>query len=254
MTTGEDCAAVGLQEGVNCRTIAGQGLDIGSPLKTGLGKQDLTAQLRLMPTRAWAGVWTAWRMWPSTPRARPVLSYYRQYDGRMDANVTQKDRLSFAIYWVPQGSTSYNGGARAYNLFHHDQINDAFSVIWNHTFSPSFLNEARANACGLAVERNQRQLAAAGWASAGQHHILRAFGHAEPLRHLDSAAFSTSGPMGTRMWRRRSSGSHTIKFGADDSYLHYLNNPVGRPSYNFYNIWDFLNDAPSARERRVSTA
>ncbi len=32
----------GLTEGVNCRTIPGQGLNIGSPLTNGLGKQDLT--------------------------------------------------------------------------------------------------------------------------------------------------------------------------------------------------------------------
>ena len=35
------CASVGLQEGVNCNTVSG-GLDVGSPLKTGLGLQDLT--------------------------------------------------------------------------------------------------------------------------------------------------------------------------------------------------------------------
>src|SRR5450631_2636093 len=35
------CTDAGLVEGVNCRTIAGQGLDIGSPLTTGLGQQDL---------------------------------------------------------------------------------------------------------------------------------------------------------------------------------------------------------------------
>jgi len=37
-----NCASAGLTEGVNCTTIAGQGLNIGSPLTTGLGKQDLT--------------------------------------------------------------------------------------------------------------------------------------------------------------------------------------------------------------------
>src|SRR5258706_9136499 len=34
------CANAGLAEGANCRTIPGQGLDIGSPLKTHLGSQD----------------------------------------------------------------------------------------------------------------------------------------------------------------------------------------------------------------------
>jgi hypothetical protein len=38
------CATAGLSEGVNCRTIPGQGLNVGSPLTTGLGKQDTTWQ------------------------------------------------------------------------------------------------------------------------------------------------------------------------------------------------------------------
>jgi hypothetical protein len=61
--------------------------------------------------------------------------------------VTSKDHASFAIYWVPTTKTNYNGGL-GYQLFNHSQINDAFSVIWNHIFSPTFLNEARANAAG----------------------------------------------------------------------------------------------------------
>src|SRR6266403_5084372 len=38
------CANAGLAEGVNCRTIPGQGLNIGTPLTTGLGTQDTTWQ------------------------------------------------------------------------------------------------------------------------------------------------------------------------------------------------------------------
>ncbi len=39
-------------------------------------------------------------------------------------------------------------------------------------------------------------------------------------------------------------GPHSIKFGGEYTNLHYLNNPTGIPTYNFFNIWDFLNDAP----------
>jgi len=35
------CGSIGLQEGVNCNTVSG-GLDLGSPLTTGLGLQDLS--------------------------------------------------------------------------------------------------------------------------------------------------------------------------------------------------------------------
>jgi hypothetical protein len=41
-------------------------------------------------------------------------------------------------------------------------------------------------------------------------------------------------------------GRHAIKFGGEITRLFYLNDCAGCgvPSYNFFNIWDFLNDAP----------
>src|SRR6202011_1611123 len=41
-------------------------------------------------------------------------------------------------------------------------------------------------------------------------------------------------------------GRHTIKFGAEVTRLSYLQECAGWgvPSYTFFNIWDFLNDAP----------
>ena len=41
-------------------------------------------------------------------------------------------------------------------------------------------------------------------------------------------------------------GFHTMKFGFDLTRLYYLNDPVGAPNYTFYNLWDFMNDAPEA--------
>ena len=39
-------------------------------------------------------------------------------------------------------------------------------------------------------------------------------------------------------------GPQTMKFGFDFTRLYYLNDPIGAPNYTFYNLWDFLNDAP----------
>lgn len=243
VTQGEDCTAVGLQEGVNCKTIAGQGLDIGSPIKTGLGKQDLTAGLTNLNAGVGGGLdGVADVAFYST--STPTSSYYRQYNGRLDANVTSKDRVSFTIYWVPQGKTNYNGGARAYNLFHHDQINDAFAAIWNHTFSPSFLNEARANASGWRWnEINTNPQQPVGFPQDN----ITFFAPSGTINHFGTSIGSVLNQWtyGYKDVATKIVGRHTIKFGADDSYLHYLNNPIGRPSYNFFNIWDFLNDAPS---------
>ena len=44
----------------------------------------------------------------------------------------------------------------------------------------------------------------------------------------------------------KTAGKHVIKFGVDVTHLTYLNQIIGRPGYGFYNIWDFLNDAPSS--------
>ena len=37
-----------------------------------------------------------------------------------------------------------------------------------------------------------------------------------------------------------------MKFGFDLTRLYYLNDPIGAPNYTFYNLWDFVNDAPEA--------
>lgn len=241
VTDGETCAIVGLVEGTNCRTIAGQGLDIGSPLTIGAGKQDPTAT----GTAANPGVGSGLdgvadvAFYQTTV---PTTSYYRQFAGRADANVTANDRLSFTIYWVPQGNTQYNGGARAYNLFNHDQINQAMSAIWNHTFSPNFLNEARVNVSGWRwneIGSNPQQ-------PVGLPQANVTFAPSQSLNQFGTSLGSIykQWTYGFKDVATRVFGPHTLKFGADYTQLRYLSNPIGRPTYGFYNIWTFLNDAP----------
>lgn len=255
-TSGETCGNIGLQEGVNCRTIAGQGLDIGSPLKTGLGKQDTTSGGTSTNPGVGGGLdGVADIAYYLT--SVPTTNTYQQYNGRMDAQVTQKDHLSFAIYWVPITATSYQGGARGYNLFHHDQINEALSGIWNHTFGPTWLNEARANVAGWRWNE---------LASNPQQPIGLPQVNIQPPDTLNTTTnyslgtaainqFGTSLGSDLNQWTityrdvaTKVAGPHTIKFGGEYTSLHYLNNPTGRPLYRFYNIWDFLNDAPYAEQ------
>jgi len=74
-----------------------------------------------------------------------------QYNGRVDANVTQKDRIGFAIYWVPLSKDNFNGN-RGYDVFHHTQINNAFSAIWDHTFSSKFPQRISRECRRVALE------------------------------------------------------------------------------------------------------
>jgi hypothetical protein len=241
ITSGETCANVGLVEGVTCRTIPGAGLNLGSPITGPLGSQDLTS----LGTSTNPGVGSGLSNVADVAfyaTTNPFTSYYRQFNGRLDANVTSKDHLAFAIYWVPQGSSNFNPNARTYNRFNHNQINEALSVIWNRTFTPTFLNEARANAAGwrwneigdnpqAPVGLPQAQVANFGSGSLAQ------FGSALGS-DLNQWTYSYK-DVATKVL-----GAHTVKFGGEYTNLHYLNFPIGRPSYRFYNIWDFLNDAP----------
>ncbi|WP_263355139.1 carboxypeptidase regulatory-like domain-containing protein [Acidicapsa acidisoli] len=236
-----NCADANLTEGVNCRTIAGQGLNIGSPLTTALGTQDLTYVSASTP-----GVGSGLSNIPDIAQysiSNPTSSDFKQYNGRLDADVTQKDHASFAIYWVPASTTTYNGGL-GYQLFNHDQVNDAFSVIWNHIFSPTFLNEARANAAGWRYNElasnpqapfglPQDQITAIGSITLGN------LGVSAPA-HYDQWTYGYK-DVATKVLR-----TQTMKFGFDLTRLYYLNDPIGAPNYTFYNIWDFLNDAPEA--------
>jgi hypothetical protein len=235
------CTTAGLTEGVNCATISGQGLNVGSPLTTGLGTQDLG-----YVSTTNQGIGSGLSTTPDVAQytiSNPTSSDFKQYNGRLDADVTGKDHVSFAIYWEPSTLTHYNGGY-GYDLFNHDQVNDAFSVIWNHIFSASFLNEARANAAGW----RWNELTSNPQAPFGlpQDSVLQfggvslgSFGVSSPS-HLDQWTYGYK-DVATKILH-----SHTLKFGFDLTRLYYLNDPIGAPNYTFYNLWDFINDAPEA--------
>ena len=235
-----NCSTAGLTAGVNCNNVTG-GLNIGSPLTTGLGKQDLTYVSSSSPGVG-SGLSTVADI-AEYSTSNPTSTDYKQYNGRLDADVTGKDHASFAIFWTPASKTNYNGGL-GYDLFNHSQVNDAFSIIWNHTFSPTFLNEARANAAGWRYN----ELASNPQAPFGlpQDYVsqigsinIGSLSVGSP-NHLDQWTYGYK-DVATKVLR-----AQTMKFGFDLTRLYYLNAPIGAPNYSFYNLWDFMNDAPEA--------
>ena len=236
------CANAGLTEGVNCRTIPGQGLNIGSPLTTPLGTQD---QGWVSPQNPGVG--------GGLSNVADIANYITsssstfsksQYNGRLDWDVTGRDRISFTIYYVPQSSSFLNGPARAYNFFHHTQINEAFSGIWNHTFSPTLVNEARVNGAGWRwneVNSNPQSPVGLPSDSIGQIGSINPNSFGPNVGSILNQWTYTFKDVATKVM-----GKHTIKFGGDVTRLFYLNDCAGCgvPNYNFFNLWDFLNDAP----------
>ena len=243
------CSQIGLVEGANCNTVAG-GLDIGSPIKTGLGMQDLTyggnpsspgvgGGLDGIPDIAFFNT------------VNPTHKSQMQYTGRVDANVTQRDRVTFTIYYVPVSATNFNGPVRSANLWHHSQTNNAYTAIWNRTISATLLNEARVNAAGWRwneVTSNPQEpfgLPATSIDTIG--------GTAANTSAATVQYFGPPGPSILNQWTYSFSdvltkiqGRHSIRVGGDLTRLFYLNEVIyaARPGFGFHNIWDFANDAP----------
>jgi hypothetical protein len=250
----QSCSDLGLGP-ANCIYVPGQGLNVGSPM-TGVarGAQDPTWS---SPTSPGVG--------GGLNATTPDVAFYTsldpttitddQYNGRVDADLTSKDRLTGNIYWVPSETTDYNGPVRPMNFWHHDAINDAFTALWNHVFNANLLNEARANAAGWRwneVSTNpqapfglpQDNLGALGSTNTPQY-----FGSPGPSI-LDQWTY------GYRDIVTKTAGRHNLKFGAELTRLYYLNdNPNGaRPTYAFFNLWDFLNDAPQSESGTFNPA
>jgi hypothetical protein len=257
----ETCASAGLIEGTNCRFIAGQGLNLGSPLTSALGTRDPGYTSNLSPGTGGNGSGGANNL-TNTPDVAfyqgvlsPGTNSHKQYNGRMDFNPTSRDLIAFSIYYVPSSSTSLNGnGNRTMNQFNSTYINEAETAIWDHTFSPTLINEARVNAAGwrekdLASNPNApwglpqvsfNPTGSLGTGSSGvNNNPIQGFGIG-PFNGFDQWTYAGKDVL------TKVHGAHTLKMGGEFTRLLSVDAPfwADRPSYTFNNIWDFLNDAP----------
>jgi len=252
------CADIGLIEGTNCHLISGQGLNLGSPLDPNLfpvGTLDPSYTSASSPGLGGNGTGSASNL-NNTPdiafyqgTVEPSLSTHRQYNGRIDFNATKKDLVAFSIYYVPNTSSGINGnGDRLMNLFNSTYTNRAMTALWDHTFGPTLVNEARVNAAGwinkdLASNPNgpfglpQVSFNAIGNLSGGAP--LQGFGIGS-FNGFDQWTYAAKDVL------TKVHGAHTMKMGAEFTRLLSVDAPfwADRPSYSFNNIWDFLNDAP----------
>ena len=251
------CASIGLVEGTNCRFIAGQGLNLGSPLTAPLGTRDAGFVSNTNPGTGGNGSGGAANL-TNTPDVafyqnilNPSNSTHRQYNGRLDFNLTSKDLIAFSIYYVPNSSTSLNGECnpqgcanRLMDRFNTTYLNRAETVLWDHTFSPTLLNEVRINAAGwmekdLASNPNAPWgLPQVGFNGTGSI-FVDGFGIGS-FNGFDQWTYAAKDVL------TKIHGAHTIKMGGEFTRLLSVDAPFwsDRPGYTFNNVWDFLNDAP----------
>lgn len=245
------CADVGLTA-TQCATITDSsgavlGLDVGSPMAGATpGTQDPSYGQAATPFGVGGGldgtpdIFNVTTLNPSKTRAQ-------QFNARFDWNVTDRDLISFTTYYVPNDSTFYNGPARAANLWHSNRLNYMDTVLWNHVFSPTLLNEARVNATRW-------------WFDEVKSNPQEPFGF--PMDNINNIGsvglaccpnFGAPGPgvfyqttYNGRDTLTKVVNSHSLKFGAD-IYKEQDNDVTtwaGVPKYQFNDLWTFANDAP----------
>jgi len=128
LSTGNDCAHAGLTKELTVRHSR-PGHQSRHAFDDWLGTQDLGWTAESNPGCGGAGTGCGT---PGSPfgteadlanyvTSNPTTHTAVQYNGRLDANITNNDRIGFAIYWVPQSTDNFNGN-RAYDIFHHNQI------------------------------------------------------------------------------------------------------------------------------------
>ena len=263
------CADIGLVQGVNCNWIQGQGLDIGKPLTIGVGKHDpsyanpVTTSSGTTYTPGLGGDGTgsyandmdgkADLFYVST--VGPNNTINTQYNGRVDYQLTDKDLVAGNIYYVPVNSTSYNGPQRASNIFYHDALNYSTGLLYNHTFSSTMVNEARADMAGW----KWNELADNPQSPLGLPNDFIALNNGVSFSNITTNGGNGPNDFGpsigsifdqwtlnfkdivTKVYK-----SHNLKFGGQYTRLAYLDSATWAASANYYfnNYWDFLNDAP----------
>ncbi len=238
------CADAGFTAGCNAIVQGGKymGLDIGSPLKTALGTSDSTYVSSGAPGVGGGLDGVPDLMFVQT--TDPTNTVSQQYNGRVDYQATNKDLITFSLYWVPVTSSFFNGPTRAANAWNSNRLNYSEAAVWNHTFSANWLNEARFNVTRWYFNEIQTN---------SQEPFGLPQDNIDTLGTSNFEFFGAPGPgvfyqttYNVRDTVSTVQGSHSIKVGVD-IYKEQDNDTQaggGRPTYNFHNLWDFANDAP----------
>ena len=235
-------ACNGLTAGVNCNVVSG-GLDIGSLTPGG------ASQIGVFPANTQLGggldgvadVENAQLYVPSHSRGN-------QFNARMDWYLTPKDQIAGSVYFTKLDNYGTTGaaGSRPQADSPFKPLNTAGTLIYIHTFSPAWLNEARVNGTRFADN---------GLTDAGKvtnYGIPYVNVQTLPWAIQFGASASSTTPsifaentyeardMVTHIW-----GSHVIRFGAEVRREQDNDNLLGnqRPTYAMQGLWTFANDA-----------
>jgi hypothetical protein len=230
----------------DCNAVTG-GLDIGSPTAGGasqLGKYPLLNNytgggLDGIPDLEYAQI----RM--------PAHTHGNQFNARGDWHVTQNDLVAGSVYFskLDNYGPSATNGARPIDDVPFKPLNSAATAIYVHIFSPTWLNELRANGTRFA---DNGITDSGGVVDYGIPYInVQSMpGGINPQYGVTQQSTTPSvfaentyevRDMVTHTW-----GAHTLRAGAEIRWEQDNDNLSGdaRPVYAMQGFWPMANDAP----------
>jgi hypothetical protein len=179
----------------------------------------------------------------------PQQSRGNQFNGRADYQLTSHDLIAATVYFTKLDNLGSSGaeGSRPQGDVPFKPFNSAATLIYVHTFSPSWLNEARANLTRFA----DNELKDGGntvnygipYVNVQDYPVACCqFGVVQSTTTPASFAENTYEVRDTvtHTW-----GTHTVRAGVELRFEQDNDNLFGaeRPVYAFDGLWAFANDA-----------
>ncbi len=180
----------------------------------------------------------------------PSSFHANQYNARVDWNITPRDQLAISDFIVKldQVSADPTTGAQPLSNLPFKPFNSSGTLVYIHTFSPTLLNELRANYTRFADNQNNDAGNTVDFGVPRFEVQNYTFGR---LYAGPSWGSTTPGILAQNTYEIRDTliqtfGAHTIRYGFQYRREQDNDNLSGfsRPDYVFNGIWNYANDAP----------
>jgi hypothetical protein len=239
-----------------CAQVGTTGIDIGSLTPGG------TSQLGVYVPSAAGGGLDGVPDYEFAQLSLPNHSRGRQFNGRVDYYLTQKDQFagSFYITKLDNYGTSGASGSRPNADIPFKPLNTAGTFIYIHTFSPTWVNEFRANGTRFA---DNGLTDGGGLVNYGIPYInIQSVGVSNNIQYginggsAASPAIFAENTFEIKDQVTHTFGAHSLRLGGEIRFEQDNDNLGGlvRPIYAVNGLWNFANDAPIFEAIDASTS
>jgi hypothetical protein len=173
-----------------------------------------------------------------------------QFNLRLDFNFSAKDNLSFSTFLTKQNNFGSDGAAQSRPMadLPFKPFNSSGTILYNHIFSPTLLNEARFNVTRFEID----QVRDAADVNFGIPRVeVEGLPIGDRIRFGAARSEATPGLFAQNIFEfsntlSKTAGGHALKFGVVARREQDYSDLSGgsRPLYSFSGLWNLANDTP----------